>query len=266
MNYMDLVFRVLVDGIEEPNQRTGLKTRRLLNQTVELKSNQLFSTRKILPRIAAAEVAWMLSGTRSTEWLSKHTKIWQKFEDRPGFINTAYGYRWVHEFGRNQIEEAIGLLKKDPSTRQALVISWNPGTDGLMSQGFDKNVPCPFAFNLYIVAGKGFISVYQRSADVIIGIPYDLMTYYLLGQAIFNSVGIKFGGVGIMIGDAHIYENCYQVANTMIDNIVPHFQHYLDHEWTVAEILEKPDTFVGICSGWYETVKFPVNDRLEAAA
>lgn len=258
----------MTDGVEELNERTGLKTRRLLNQTVELKSLYLFSTRKVSTRIAAAEVAWMLSGRKDTNWLSKHTKIWKKFEDQenPGFIRTAYGFRWIHAFERNQIAEALMLLAKDPSTRQALVMSWDPRTDGLMRQGMDKNVPCPFAFSLYVMGGKGHISVYQRSADVVIGIPYDLMAYYLLGQAMFNSLRIPFAGVSIMIGDAHIYENNYQVADRMLDAVVPKFQHYLDHERTVQEILEKPDVFVEVCSGWYEMVKFPVDDRLEAVA
>ncbi len=265
-NYMGLVSRVMADGEVEMNMRTGINTARLHGISVGLTSGDwVFSPRKMSPRVAAAEVAWMLQGTHSTEFLDKYTSIWKKFEDRPGVISTAYGTRWRYKFGRDQISEAIKLLKQDPSTRQALVMSWDPSFDGLMNQGKVKNVPCPFSFSLYVSSGKGKMVVYQRSADVIVGIPYDLMSYYMLGQAIFNSVGVKFDEVIIMIGDAHVYQNHYDIASTMIDSVVAPFPHMLDHGFTVGDIVSDPEVFVMAMTGLYIDVQFPLEEKLEAA-
>ncbi len=195
----------------------------------------------------------------------KYTSIWKKFEEPPGVLVTAYGYRWRYAFQRDQVREAIEILRKDPSSRQALVISWDPRTDGLMQQGKQKNVPCPFAFSLYVVAGIGHLTVYQRSADVIVGVPYDLLTYYILGNAIFNSVGVPFDGASIMIGDAHVYENFYEVASRMAVNVPPRSPHFLKHGWRVEDILVYPDQFVSEFVKIYDMVDWPMTDRLEAA-
>jgi thymidylate synthase len=268
MNYINLINNILTEGQEELNLRTGQRTKRIIGAVIDLWSkDEIFSPRKLSPKIAAAEVAWMLSGETSTEWLSKHTKIWKKFEDdkNPGNISSAYGYRWRHLFQRDQIQEAIGLLKKDSSTRQALVMSWDPMSDGLMNQGLKKNVPCPFAFSLYTVADKGYLVVYQRSADAVVGIPYDLMAYFMLGQAIFNSVGAQFEGVRIMIGDAHIYENHWNVASQIVDSKCPNFYHRLDHPFHVEDILQEPDLFVSAIAEQWDGVEFAISEKLEAA-
>jgi len=267
-NYMGLLSKVMNEGIEELNQRTGIRTARLLGAVVDLdRSMGIFSPRKMSVRIAAAECAWMLSGDKSTTWLNRHTSIWKKFEDEtsPGVISTAYGFRWRYAFRRNQIQEAIDLLKKDPSTRQALVMSWDPYIDGLMNQGKSKNVPCPFAFSLYVKDGHGHAVVYQRSADVVIGIPYDLMVYYLVSQAIFNSAQYSFWGLRIMIGDAHVYANQYDVARRMMAAKSSSHPHYFRHSWTVADIVEAPDEFVSNFAGVYKGIEWPVTDKLEAA-
>lgn len=268
MRYMDLLRKVLNEGHEELNQRTGLKTTRLIGAIVDLEKDEgIFSPRKVSARVAAAEAAWMLMGDQSTAWISRHTKIWSKFEDEdlPGFISTAYGYRLRHAFGRDQIKEAIDILKKDPSTRQCLLLNWDPRVDGLMNQGKSKNVPCPFSFQLLVGAGQGFIVVYQRSADFVIGIPYDLMYYYILGQALFNSAGYPFAGVRIMIGDTHIYENHYELVVRMLGYALPRHPHYLRHDWTVEGILQAPDDFVSNFAEVYKGVDWPMTDRLEAA-
>lgn len=267
-DYLGYLGKVMSEGPEEPNQRTGLKTRRILGAIVDLtREDGIFSPRKMSARIAAAEAVWMLMGTKRTEWVSRHTSIWKKFEDddAPGFINTAYGFRLRHAFGRDQIEEAISLLQKDPSTRQCLLMNWDPRVDGLMRQGMSKNVPCPFSFQLLVQGGEGFAVVYQRSADSVIGIPYDLMYYYILAQAVFNSAGHPFYGVRIMVGDAHVYENHYVLADRMLGCVLPRHPHYLRHSWTVEEILLAPDDFVSNFAGVYKGVEWPIEERLEAA-
>ena len=267
-SYQGLIKKVMEEGFEELNQRTGLKTRRILGAIVDLEhGDDIFSPRKMSPKIAAAEATWMLMGDQSTEWISRHTKIWTKFEDdgRPGFISTAYGYRLRTVFGRDQIQEAVELIQKDPSSRQCLLLNWDPRVDGLMNQGKSKNVPCPFSFQLLVKAGFGHMIIFQRSADVIIGISYDLMYYYILGQALFNSAGYPFQGLRIMIADAHVYENLYHVADKISEYRPPEAKHMLQHSWDVADILRKPDDFVEEFRGKYRGVDWPVRDVLEAA-
>ncbi len=266
-SYMGLLKKVMMEGIEELNQRTGVRTIRILGAVVDLNRPEgIFSPRKMSARIAAAEAAWMMMGTKKTDWISRHTSIWKKFEDddAPGYINTAYGFRLRHAFGRDQIQEAIDVLRKDPSTRQCLLMNWDPRSDGLMNQGKSKNVPCPFSFQLLVKGGQGYVVVYQRSADVVIGVPYDLMYYYILGQAIFNSVHIPFWGLRIMIGDAHVYADQYDVVIRMLAASPPAHPHYLRHDWEVSAVLGDPDGFVSNFAGVYKGVEWPVEEKLEA--
>lgn len=265
MKYLDLVKKVMDSGEDELNARTQVRTRRCMALTVTCPMHSLvFSPRKMSVKIAAAEVAWLVSGTTSTAFLSQYTKIWEKFEEPKGVLATAYGNRWRKQFGRDQLLEAINLLKKDKSSRQCLVMSWDPRVDGLMNQGNVKNVPCPFAFSLYIVAGEGRMVVYQRSADVIVGIPYDLLSYMLLGQAIFNSVGVEFWGISIMIGDAHIYEPHWEVAKRMIKCGEPDHPLNLYHAYSVDDLLLFPHGFVDVMADKFKEVDFKIKDQLEA--
>ena len=266
MRYKDLIYSIMQDGVNELNERTRCYTKRLFAQTVSLRDvDNIFCPRKIYPHISAAEAVWMLGGSKSTAWLNKQTKIWEKFEDSPGIIETAYGHRWRVAFGRDQITQAIMLLKKDPSSRQALVMSWDPRTDGLMNQGKVKNVPCPFAFNLFISEGEGRVVVYQRSCDVMAGLPYDLMTYFILGQAIFNSVDKPFYGVDIMIGDAHVYEEHWGTAEKVLKTDNPDKGHCLNHYCDVQDLVSYGDKFVGFYKDIYADVNFKLANKLEVA-
>lgn len=266
MKYHNLLYFIMQDGVDEYNERTKCYTRRVFSEAVSLRSvDHIFSSRKIHPFISAAEAAWMLGGSTSTVWLNTQTTIWKKFEDEPGLIRTAYGHRWRFAFERDQLKEAIELLKKDPTTRQALVMSWDPRCDGLRNQGLVKNVPCPFAFSLFISEDMGRVVVYQRSCDVMAGLPYDLMTYYIIGQAIFNSVGKRFYGVDILIGDAHIYESHWKIADKTIQARQPSSLHMLGHPFTIDEIVNDREGFMSCYRKLYTNVPFEVEEKLEVA-
>lgn len=265
MEYMTGLRHVLTSGVEEYNSRTMLKTRRLFGLSIEYGiDGKVFSTRVFSPKIAAAEIAWMVSGQKSTEIVSRHTNIWKKFEDSPGTIETAYGYRWRTLFGRDQLAEGRKLLSSDPSSRQCLVLSWDPANDGLSSQGKTKNVPCPFAFSFFVLEGIGKMVVYQRSADMVVGVPYDILSYFILGRAFFNSIGNDFGGISIMIGDAHIYENFYAIAEKMCLYDNPPGTVDLMHKWNIESIVSNPDSFVNLFKNSTANIKFAINEKLEA--
>ena len=263
MEYLDALKHIYENGIEETNQRTGVKTKRCFGITIDYQDGLPFTSRQVNPGISAAELAWMLSGKKETEWMKKYCKIWDKFEDSPGIIESAYGFRWRDAFGRDQINSLVELLTRDKSSRQGLVMSWDPRTDGLNDQGKFKNVPCPFAFNVYICNDKLRVIVYQRSADFIAGVPYDMMTYWMLGAAVTEELQVSFWGIQILFGDAHIYETHYNIACKTITSIYqPTYMKLKTRK--IASILSYPDNFVNenwqLWNGLFE-----INEKVEVA-
>ena len=119
------------------------------------------------------------SFNQAEEFLNKFTRIWDDFSSLSGVVTAAYGWRWRHEFGRDQIGELVKSLKQDPSNRQGVVLAWNPGGDGLGSKQ-KLNVPCPFGFTVNIIGGKLNLHNLVRSNDMILGFPHDVAGFALL--------------------------------------------------------------------------------------
>lgn len=219
--YMEALHKVYVNGIKELNNRTGEVTTRYFGLSIDIPNVNyipLLNVRKMYAKTAAAELAWTLLGTQDTDFINKYSKIWCSFEDEKGKILPAYGYRWKWEFDRDQLTELIEALKKDKSTRQGVVITWNPTTDGLTNTGNYKNVPCPYSFVCNIINGKLNMMVTQRSADMVLGIPYDIAMYSLLNMSIATSLDVIPGNIKFSIADAHIYENLEHSVIQMLDN------------------------------------------------
>ena len=249
MSWNEIYKHILKDVLNshyEFNERTKTGTYRKFNVTFELYNvNYLpaLTLRKLYFVSAAAELTWTLQGTHNTRWLKKYTKIWELFEDKPNHIETAYGVRWRTLFKRDQIKELIELLKKDKSSRQGVVLSWNPETDGLLNQGKYKNVPCPYSFVCNIMNNKLNMIVYQRSADLILGLPYDVMMYSLLNMSLAKELNILPGSIAFSIADCHIYENLKEVANNMLKHYKEDFKIPFNSP-TTQWITENPDKYI----------------------
>lgn len=254
--YMVLLDRVLNHSIAETNKRTGHRTRRTTGTMISCALNlewPLLYSRVMYPKIGAAELAWMLMGTQDGSWLKKHTKIWEKFEE-DGILKAAYGYRWRKHFYRDQIQQLVDTLIKDPSTRQAVVFAWDPRIDGLNNAGRMKNIPCHMGFSAYIIGKRLELCVYQRSVDSIVGLPYDILLYGLLNMVLANSLGVLRGRVTILFGDTHIYDSHYEIADKMLENFyaspfTPPSSYFsscpqLNPKWDIREITSDPDGFV----------------------
>lgn len=238
----------LKHGLEEVNERTGVRIKMLgggYSFKLDLSDGRLpvAGNRRYFPRVAAAETAWQFMGTQDPAWiLSKAPKIWQDFVE-DGKLKTAYGYRWRSHFGRDQLELAMEELQTNPTNRQLYISAWDPASDGLGGPQ-PKNIPCPVGFSLTRTGSRLHCSVFIRSSDVFVGLPYDVMGYALTVDAVAASCGLAPGTLHVTLAHPHIYQ--------------PHFE-YLDHSlgsmpwvsaephlpaWTVEDIVAVPDGYL----------------------
>jgi len=219
MNYDKQYKKILKDIMEaeeELNVRTGIKVKALPGITFKIDLEKdgfpLLQLRK-LPFSFIPEIMWMLSGSNTTEWLTKHTKIWDYFTEKDGTITSAYGYRWRHHFDFDQLHIILKKLKKDNSDRHGVIMMWSPKQDLIKKQ---KNVPCPFTFTLNIISGRLHLHLIIRSNDMILGNPTDVAGFALLNHILAQELNVRPGILTISISNAHIYENQYKVASELL--------------------------------------------------
>lgn len=212
--YQNAITRILNEGIEELNVRTGLKTKAVPGLTFQVDFGfPILTLRKIPVKLFVAEMVWFISGGKDPdEFLSKYTKIWDDFREADGSIAAAYGYRWRHHFGRDQIKGLLELLENDPSSRHGVVVTWDPGDDGLSNGTKKKNVPCPYTFTVNIIGGKLHLHSIIRSNDMMLGCPHDTAGFSLLQYLLAAKLGVKPGTYTHSVSNAHIYENHYDQA------------------------------------------------------
>lgn len=220
IQYQNLLKEIMDFGIEEVNLRTKHKVKALPGKTIEIEEEDgfpLLTLRKIPVRIFVAEQIWFLMGSRRpSEFLNKFTKIWDDFENIDGVVSTAYGYRWRHHFGRDQIKLLVEMLEKDQTSRQGVIITWDPASDGLSSKYLKANVPCPYTFTVNIIGGELHLHNTVRSNDMILGCPHDVAGFALLQQILAARLGVKVGKYTHSISHAHIYGIHYQAASELI--------------------------------------------------
>lgn len=211
------------------------------------------------PYLAAAEAAWCFMGHTNLSWLSKYTKIWQQFADKNGNIMEAYGYRWRHAFGYDQLQTAMQRLMRDPSDRRIWVSSWDPGVD-LRDNG-QKTVPCPVGFTLSVHERRLNSTLMIRSSDVFIGLPLDVMRHALVMRAIANSMDLNMGYMRVTLAHPHIYESHWDTANMMLEQevTIPDIKMPL-MPWTVEYIVAHPDDYMTMISGTTQSTGWPKYD------
>ena len=218
--YNSLLGDILKNGVREVNARTEHETASLpgLSFSIDIENDgfPLLSLRKIPIKLFVAEQIWFLSGARKPQdFLREYTRIWDDFTNPGDVVTVAYGYRWRKHFGRDQIANLISMLNQDPSSRQGVVVTWDPSSDGL--GGVSKsNVPCPYTFVVNIIGGRLNMLNVVRSNDMILGFPHDVAGFALL-QAIFaQKLGVKIGKYTHVIANAHIYLTHYKAAGELI--------------------------------------------------
>jgi thymidylate synthase len=204
--YHGLLTYILEHGKEKAD-RTGVGTISSFGHQLKFDLNKgfpLMTTKKVWFRGIEEELLWMLKGsTNNRELKAKGVNIWTAWEDRDGDLGKIYGYQWRKWLGSlDQMKELVWDLQNNPNSRRLIVTAWNP--NDLKSQALP---PCHCFFQCYVNNGVLSLQVYQRSADMFLGLPFDIASYALLMHILAAICNLKVGELTHTIGDAHIYLN-----------------------------------------------------------
>lgn len=243
-DYYDLCSKILTEGDLRENERTGQSVLSLFGEsmTFDLSDGTLpIVTRKRVDLFnILAELNWFLSGgTNANELKDRGVNIWNEWADEDGELGPVYGKQWVDWGGVNQIDRLIDGLADDPTSRRHIVSAWNVGEIGKMALP-----PCHMMFQCYSRGKYLDMQMYQRSADMFLGVPYNITSYSLLLQAIATHLGKIAGRLKIVLGDAHVYVNHLAATDRMLKNKEhprPYFEANLTREddtWQVQALVE----------------------------
>jgi thymidylate synthase len=224
--YKELVSNIMNNGITEFSERTGHETRTIVGAhfqiDIEKDGFPLLTTIKTPIKMFVAEQIWFVSGARKPEdFLRDYTHIWDEFTNPGDVVTVAYGYRWRKHFGRDQLGLLIELLKNEPSSRQAVVVTWDPAQDGL-SLVKKRNVPCPYTFTVNIVGGRLHLHNIVRSNDIMLGCRADVAGFALLQCMLAQKLGVRPGIYSHSISNAHIYDTHFEGAKELMTRINSH--------------------------------------------
>ena len=230
--YLDLVKLVYTSGIEKTD-RTGTGTKSIFGHQMRFdlsKGFPLVTTKKIHVKSLVHELLWFLKGTTNINYLKENgVRIWNEWADEKGNLGPVYGHQWRNwnSEGIDQIEEVINTLKTNPNSRRMLISAWNPSVMPDSSKSFAENVannkaalpPCHAFFQFYVAGGKLSCQLYQRSADVFLGVPFNIASYALLTLMIAQVCGYEAGDFIHSFGDAHIYSNHFEQINEQLTRL-----------------------------------------------
>ena len=218
--YHDLVQHVLKNG-NEKGDRTGTGTKSVFGYQMRFNLSEGFpmvTTKKLHLKSIIYELLWFLKGDTNINYLTENgVKIWNSWADKNGDLGPVYGHQWRNWNSDevDQITEVIHTLKNNPNSRRMLVSAWNPSVLPDTSKSFDENVangkaalpPCHAFFQFYVADGKLSCQLYQRSADIFLGVPFNIASYALFTEMMAQVCGYQAGEFIHTFGDAHIYNN-----------------------------------------------------------
>lgn len=212
--YREAVLCIMNNGYREYNERTGHETKILPGITFQIdKGFPLLTLRKIPIKLFVAEMIWYIIGSKNPDdFVNKFTGIWKDFTEEDGTVAAAYGYRWRHHFGRDQLNDLIKLLTHEPGSRHGVIVTWDPSDDGLGNKTSKKNVPCPYSFTVNIIGNKLHLHNIVRSNDMMLGCPHDIAGFALLQRILAAKLGVKTGVITHSISNAHIYDIHFKQA------------------------------------------------------
>ena len=217
--YLDLLSRILEEG-EAKGDRTGTGTISLFGHQMRFNLSEGFpaiTTKRVHWPSVIHELLWFLSGDTNIEYLIQNkVRIWNEWADENGDLGPVYGKqwrKWESNDGRviDQIEEAIDLIKKDPDSRRIIVSAWNVGELRDMAL-----MPCHAFFQFYVNDGRLSCNLYQRSADVFLGVPFNISSYSLLTCMIAQVCDLEPGDFIWTGGDCHLYLNHMEQARLQV--------------------------------------------------
>ena len=221
--YHDLVNHVLANGTQK-GDRTGTGTKSVFGYQMRFDLQEGFpmvTTKKLHLKSIIYELLWFLKGETNIGYLQQNgVKIWDEWADENGELGPVYGHQWRNwnSEEKDQISEVIETLKSNPNSRRMLVSAWNPSVLPDTSASFASNVangkvalpPCHAFFQFYVSDGKLSCQLYQRSADIFLGVPFNIASYALLTMMIAQVCDLEVGEFIHTFGDAHIYNNHFE--------------------------------------------------------
>jgi len=208
--YLDLLNRVLSEGVKKED-RTGTGTLSVFGHQMRFNLEEgfpLLTTKKLHLKSIIYELLWFLNGDTNIQYLNENgVRIWNEWADEKGDLGHIYGYQWRswpdYDGGHiDQISEVVETIKNNPDSRRIIVNAWNVGDLKNM-----KLPPCHTFFQFYVANGKLSLQLYQRSADIFLGVPFNIASYALLLQMMAQVTGLQAGDFVHTFGDAHIYIN-----------------------------------------------------------
>ena len=208
--YLDLLAEVLQNGARKTD-RTGTGTLSVFGRQLRFDIADRFpllTTKKLHTKSILTELLWFLRGDTNVKWLQERgVTIWDEWADENGNLGPVYGYQWRHwrtPDGReiDQIFEVLKNLKTKPDSRRHIVSAWNPADVDKMALP-----PCHALFQFYVANGKLSCQMYQRSADLFLGVPFNIASYAALTLMVAQVTDLKPGEFVLTLGDAHIYLN-----------------------------------------------------------
>jgi len=217
--YLDLLAEVLERGARK-SDRTGTGTLSVFGRQLRFaldSSFPLLTTKKLHLKSIVYELLWFLRGDTNVSWLQQHgVTIWDEWADERGELGPVYGYQWRHwrtPEGReiDQIAQLIQNLRSRPDSRRHLVSAWNPADVDKMALP-----PCHALFQFYVAQGRLSCQLYQRSADLFLGVPFNIASYSLLTLMVAQVTDLKPGEFILTLGDAHLYLNHLEQAREQL--------------------------------------------------
>ena len=218
--YLDLIRHIKANGVLKTD-RTGTGTQSVFGYQMRFdlsKGFPMVTTKKLHLKSIIHELLWFLKGDTNIAYLQENgVRIWNEWADKKGNLGPVYGHQWRNwnSEGLDQIKEVIHTIKTNPDSRRMLVSAWNPSVLPDTSVSFSENVannkaalpPCHAFFQFYVAEGKLSCQLYQRSADVFLGVPFNIASYALLTLMMAQVCDLKAGDFVHTFGDAHIYSN-----------------------------------------------------------
>jgi len=230
--YLNLIKHIQTNGIEKTD-RTGTGTQSIFGYQMRFNLNDgfpLVTTKKIHVKSVIHELLWFIKGDTNIEYLKKNgVRIWNEWADENGNLGPVYGHQWRNwnSEGIDQIKEIVDTIKSNPDSRRIILNAWNPGVLPDTTRSFKDNVannkaalpPCHTFFQCYLADQKLSLQLYQRSADVFLGVPFNIASYALLNMMLAQVTNKKPGEFIHTFGDAHIYSNHKKQVKEQISRI-----------------------------------------------
>ncbi len=217
--YLELLDHVMANGVEK-GDRTGTGTRSVFGYQMRFNLEEgfpLLTTKKLHLKSIIYELLWFLRGDTNVHYLQEHgVRIWNEWAGPDGELGPIYGYQWRSWPDYNgghidQISEVVETLKNNPDSRRIIVSAWNVGQLDEMHLP-----PCHAFFQFYVADGRLSLQLYQRSADIFLGVPFNIASYALLLQMMAQVTGLRAGDFVHTLGDAHIYNNHIEQARMQL--------------------------------------------------